>query len=105
MKSFREGQLVTLVAEGSELEGIVVHVPSMVKVEVAVRDAERGAIFRTVHPKTLSKRSVAGEHDDALRQRIRRTPPAGRAGPRSGPATGRGRRGYSHVSGHRTTGK
>ena len=105
MKSFREGQLVTLIAEGSELDGIVVHVPSMVKVEVAVRDAERGAIFRTVHPKTLSERSVAGEHDDALRQRIRRTPPAGRAGPRSGPATGRGRRGHSHVSGHRTTGK
>ena len=105
MKSFREGQLVTLVAEGSEHEGIVVHVPSMVKVEVAVPDAERGAIFRTVHPKTLSKRSMAGEHDDALRQRIRRTPSVGRAGSRSGPATGRGRRGHSHVSGHRTTGK
>jgi phage-related baseplate assembly protein len=103
MKAFHEGQLVTLVAEGSELDAIVVHAPSLVKVEVAVVDDERGAVFRTVHPKTLRERSAAGEHDDALRRRIRRTPSADRAGPRNGP--GRGRRGHSHVSGHRTTGK
>jgi hypothetical protein len=103
MKSFREGQMVTLVGEDSELDAIVVHAPSLVKLEVAVPDAERGAVFRTVHPKTLKDRSVVGEHDDALRRRIRRTPSSGRAGPRSGP--GRGRRGHSHVSGHRTTGK
>jgi hypothetical protein len=103
MKSFREGQLVTLLEDGSELDCIVVHAPSLVKVEVAVADAERGALFRTVHPKTLRERSTPGEHDDALRRRIRRTPSAGRAGPRSGP--GGGRRGHSHVSGHRTTGK
>src|SRR4051794_13162976 len=104
MKSFREGQLVTLVGEQDELDGIVVHAPSLVKVEVAVPDAELGALFRTVHPKTLRERSVAGEHDDALRRRIRRTPAAGRAGTRSGPGTGHGRRGHSHVAGHRTTG-
>jgi len=103
MKAFHEGQLVTLVAGGSELDAIVVHVPSLVKVEVAVADDERGVMFRTVHPKTLRERSTAGEHDDALRRRIRRTPSADRAGPRSGP--GGGRRGHSHVSGHRTTGK
>jgi hypothetical protein len=103
MKAFHEGQLVTLVGERIELDAIVVHAPSLVKVEVAVADAERGAVFRTVHPKTLRERSAVGEHDDALRRRIRRTPSAGRAGPRSGP--GRGRRGHSHVSGHRTTGK
>jgi hypothetical protein len=103
MKSFREGQLVTLIEEGDELDGIVVHAPSMVRVEVAVADAERGALFRTVHPKKLRERSSAGEHDDALRRRIRRTPSAGRAGPRSGP--GGGHRGHSHASGHRTTGK
>jgi hypothetical protein len=103
MKAFHEGQLVTFVGEGSELDAIVVHAPSLVKVEVAVVDAERGAVFRTVHPKTLRERSAVGEHDDALRRRIRRTSSADRAGPRSGP--GRGRRGHTHVSGHRTTGK
>jgi hypothetical protein len=103
MKAFHEGQLVTLVQESSECDAIVVHAPSLVKVEVAVADAERGALFRTVHPKSLRERSAAGEHDDALRRRIRRTASADRAGPRSG--AGGGRRGHTHVSGHRTTGK
>jgi hypothetical protein len=103
MKSFHEGQLVTVVGEGSELDAIVVRAPSLVKVEVAVTDAEGGAVFRTVHPKMLRERSMAGEHDDALRRRIRRTGSAGRGGPRSGP--GGGRRGHGHVASHRTTGK
>src|SRR3954452_5853599 len=103
MKAFHAGQLVTLVGEGSEFDAIVVNAPSLVKVEVAVADAEHGAVFHTVHPKTLKERSGAGEHDDALRRRIRRTASADRAGPRSGP--GGGRRGHTHVSGHRTTGK
>jgi hypothetical protein len=102
MKAFHEGQLVTLVVEGSELDAIVVHAPSLVKVEVAVADEERGAVFRVVHPKTLRERSAAGEHDDALRRRIRRTASVDRAGPRSGPGRGRG---HMHVAGHRTTGK
>jgi hypothetical protein len=105
MRSFHQGQLVTLVGEGGTLDGIVVHTPSLVKIEVAVPDAERGPVFRTVHPKALRERLTAGEHDDALRRLIRRTPSAGRAGPRSGPGAGRGRRGHSHASGHRTTGK
>lgn len=103
MKAFHEGQLVRLVEDGSELDGIVVHAPSLVKVEVAVADAERGALFRTVHPKSLRERSEVSEHDEALRRRIRRTSSVGRAGPGGGP--GGGRRGHSHVSGHRTTGK
>src|SRR3954454_16057052 len=103
MKAFHEGQLVALVEEGSESDAIVVHAPSLVKVEVAVAAAEHGAVFRTVHPKALRERSEAGEHDDALRRRIRRMSSAGRAGVRDGP--GGGRRGPSHVSGHRTTGK
>jgi hypothetical protein len=105
MRSFHEAQLVTLVGEGGTLDGIVVHAPSLVKIEVAVADAERGPVFRTVHPKALRERDTAGEHDDALRRLIRRTPSAGRAGPRSGPGAGRGRRGHSQPSGHRTTGK
>lgn len=102
MKTFHQGQLVTLVRDGSELDAIVVHAPSMVKVEVAVADADSGAVFRTVHPKTLRDRSVAGEHDEELRRRIRRGSSADRAGPRTGPGRGRG---HSHVAGHRTTGK
>jgi hypothetical protein len=103
MKSFHEGQLVTLVGEDEALDGIVVHAPSLVKVEVAVPDSAHGTVFRTVHPKVLRERSVAGEHDDALRKQIRRTGFAGRGGPRTGP--GSGRRGHSQPSGHRTTGK
>jgi hypothetical protein len=105
MKSFHEGQLVTVLGESEELEGIVVHAPSLVKVEVVVPDADSGAVFRTLHPKRLKTRSEAGEHDDALRRLIRRTASAGRAGLRTGPRGGHGRRGHSQASGHRTTGK
>jgi hypothetical protein len=105
MRSFHEGQLVTFVGDGEEVEGIVVHAPSLVKVEVLVPDAERGPVFRTVHPKTLRDREVAGEHDDALRRLIRRTASTGRAGPRGGSGAGYGRRGHSQPTGHRTTGK
>jgi hypothetical protein len=101
MKSFHEGQLVMLVGEGKELEGIVVHAPGLVKVEIAVPDAERGALFRSVHPKVLRHREAPGEHDDSLRRLIRR----GRAGSRSERAVGHGRSGHSHPTGHRTTGK
>jgi hypothetical protein len=101
MKPFHEGQLVTLVGEGKELEGIVVHAPGLVKVEIAVPDAERGPVFRSVHPKVLRQRDVPSEHDDALRRLIRR----GRAGSRSGRPVGYGRSGHSQPSGHRTTGK
>jgi hypothetical protein len=103
MKSFREGQLVTVVGDGEGLDGIVVHA-SMVRVDVAVADAERGAVFRTVHPKSLRERSTGGEHDDVLRRVIRRTPSGG-SGRRGGPGARDGRRGHSRASGHRTTGK
>jgi hypothetical protein len=102
MKSFHEGQLVTLVGEDESLDGIVVSAPSLVKVEIAVPDTAHGTLFRTVHPKLLRERSEAGEHDDALRRMIRRTGFAAR-GPRTGP--GFGRRGHSQATGHRTTGK
>ena len=73
MRSFHEGQLVTLVVEGGTLDGIVVHAPSLVKIEVAVPDPEHGPVFRTAHPKTLRERATAGEHDGTLRRLIRRT--------------------------------
>jgi hypothetical protein len=102
MRTFRPGQLVTLVEEPEALEGIVVDAPSLVKIEVAVPDEGHGAVFRTVHPKLLKERAEEGEHDEALRRLIRRNGSAGR-GPRSGP--GSGRRGHSQATGHRTTGK
>jgi hypothetical protein len=105
MRSFHAGQLVTVRGEDEELEGIVVHAPSLVRIEVVVPDAERGPVFRTVHPKLLRERETAGEHDDTLRRLIRRTASAGRAGPRSGPGGSYGRRGHSQPTGHRTTGK
>lgn len=103
MRSFHEGQLVTIIGEETSLEGIVVHAPSLVKVEVAVPGTGDRPVFRTVHPKLLRDRSEAGEHDDALRRLIRRTASAGRGGSRSG--AGSARRGHSHTTGHRTTGK
>jgi hypothetical protein len=103
MRSFHEGQLVTCMTEDETLDGIVVHAPSFVKVEIAVPDAEHGTLFRTVHPKLLRERDTPGEHDDALRRLIRRTASAGRGGPRSG--GGSARRGHAQASGHRTTGK
>jgi hypothetical protein len=103
MRSFHQGQLVTLVGDHEALEGIVVHAPSLVKIEVAVPDTEHGSVFRTVHPKLLRERTEPGEHDEALRRRIRRTMSAGRGGPRTG--AGSARPGHSQPSGHRTTGK
>ena len=104
MKSFREGQLVTVATgDGATLDGIVVHVPSLVKVEVALVDPERGPVFRTLHPKVVGVRSEAGDDDETLRHLIRRAPAGSRLGPRGGPASGR--RGHGRTSGHRTTGK
>lgn len=101
MRSFHEGQLVTLVGEGEQVEGIVAHAPSFVKVEIVVPDADRGPVFRSVHPKFLRQREVPGEHDRALRRLIRR----GRADSRGGRRLGSRRSGHSHATGHRTTGK
>jgi|1186.fasta_scaffold1036143_2 hypothetical protein len=101
MKSFHEGQLVTVVGESEELEGIVVHALGLVKVEIAVPEAERGAVFRSVHPKFLRERKRPGEHDEALRRVIRR----GRAGSQSGRPVGHGSSGHSRPTAHRTTGK
>jgi hypothetical protein len=103
MRTFHEGQLVTLVAEDEALDGIVVHTQSLVRIEVAVPDPGDGRVFRMVHPKVLRERSEPGEHDDELRRLIRRTGSGGRGAPRTGP--GSGRRGHSRTSGHRTTGK
>jgi hypothetical protein len=105
MRSFRAGERVTVLEDGEPLDGIVVHAASLVRVEVAVPDPGRGPVFRGVHPKVLRERADDGPHDDALRDAIRRTAPAGSgSGPR-GRGAGRGRPGHGQASGHRTTGK
>jgi hypothetical protein len=103
LKTFREGQLVTVAGEDGALDGVVVHVHSLVKVEVVVEDPERGPVFRDVHPKSLTPRNETGEADEALRRYIRRGAPQGRPGPRGG--SGKGHRAHSRTAGHRTTGK
>lgn len=105
MTSLREGDLVTVAGEHGERDGIVFHVASRTKVVVAVPDAARGAVMRTFHPGTLSERAEAGEHDEALRRLVRRTPspgggrPGGPGGPGSGP------RGHTRSPAHRPTGR
>ena len=50
LKTFREGQLVTVTGEDGGVDGVVAHVISLVKVEVAVEDADSVPVFRTAHP-------------------------------------------------------
>jgi hypothetical protein len=100
------GELVTVAREGGARDGIVFHVLSASKVVVAVSDRTRGPILRTVHPSTLTERSLEGAHDQALRQLIRRTPSAARGGPRGGNGPGQGPRGaHTRAPAHRATGR
>jgi hypothetical protein len=105
MSSHREGELVTVADEHGTRDGIVVQIPSKSKVVVAVQDAARGPVLRTFDAKALAERAEEGEHDDALRRLIRRTPSAGpsqKGGP-SGP--GGGSRGHTRSPAHRATGR
>jgi hypothetical protein len=104
LKTFREGQLVTVASEGGALDGVVAHVAGLVKVEVAVEEAGSGPVFRTAHPKTLTPRDEPGPADDALRRLIHRGGPAGHQSPGGG-AAGRGRRAHTRGAAHRPTGR
>ena len=103
LKTFREGQLVTVAAEGGALDGVVAHVASLVKVEVAVEEADVGPVFRTVHPKSLTPRDEPGPADDTLRRLIHRAGAAGHHAP--GGPSGRGRRAHTRAAAHRPTGR
>jgi hypothetical protein len=105
MTSLRAGELVTVVGERGERDGIVFHVPSKSKVVVAVLDTARGAVMRTFHPGTLVARSEAGADDEALHRLIRRTPSVGRGDPRGPNGPGNGPRGHTRAPAHRSTGK
>jgi hypothetical protein len=103
LKTFREGQLVSVAAEGGRLDGVVARVVSLVKVEVAVEQDRSGPVFRTAHPKTLTPRAEPGPADDALRSLIHRAASAGHSASRGGSA--RGRRAHTRGVAHRPTGR
>ena len=103
LKTFREGQLVTVAAEGGDVDGVVAHVSSLVKVEVAVEEAGTGPVFRTAHPRSLTPRDEPGPADDALRRAIHRSASAGHSAPGGGPA--HGRRAHTRAAAHRPTGR
>ncbi len=90
---------------GPALDGIVFDTPSRTKVVVAVVQAGRGAVLRTVHPRTLAERLGEGPDDRALRLLIRRTPAPPRAGARGGVGAGRARGGHVRGAAHRPTGR
>ena len=102
LKTCREGQLVTLATEDGDLDGVVAHVASLVKVEVAVEEAD-GPVFRIVHPKSLKPRDEPGPADEALKRVIHRA--AGQGHAATGGASGRGRQGHTRGTAHRPTGR
>ena len=87
------------------MDGIGFDTPSRSKTVVAVVDAGRGPVMRTVHPDALSERTDAGPDDQALRLLIRRTPPPARGAARGGTGAGHGRSGHTRGAAHRTTGR
>jgi hypothetical protein len=103
LKTFREGQLVTVASEGGALDGVVAHVASLVKVEVAVEEPATGPVFRTAHPKSLTPRDKPGPADDALRRLIHRGGATGHQALGGGSA--RGRSAHTRAAAHRPTGR
>jgi hypothetical protein len=102
LKTFREGQLVSVAGDDGDVDGVVAHVASLVKVEVAVEEAD-GPVFRTVHPKSLTPRDEAGPADEALKRVIHRA--AGHGHAATGGASGRGRQAHTRGAAHRPTGR
>ena len=103
LKTFREGQLVSVAAEGGDLDGVVARVFSLVKIEVAVDQDGSDPVFRTAHPKELTPRDEPGPADDALRSLIHRAG-AGGHGPSAGGSVS-GRRAHTRAAAHRPTGR
>jgi hypothetical protein len=105
VESIRAGDLVKLGTDGREQDGIVFDTPSAHKVVVAIVDAHRGPLFRTVHPKSLAARLDEGPDDPALRRLLRRTPRRIHSEARGETAVRRGAAGHARAPTHRTTGK
>jgi hypothetical protein len=98
-------ELVKVAGAGVAVDGIVFDTPSSSKVVVAVMEAVRGPVFRTVNPKALTPRTEAGPDDSALRLLLRRTPAPLRGAARGANPRGQGRSGYQRGAAHRTTGR
>jgi hypothetical protein len=105
MESAHPGDRVNVAEGGAVSDGIVFDTPSRTKVVVAVVDAGRGPVFRTVHPRALTERAGEGAQDAVLRLLIRRTPPPVRGAEAAGAGMGGRRPGHARGSMHRTTGK
>ena len=103
LKTFREGQLVTVATEDGDVDGVVAHIDSLVKVQVAVAQHGSDPMFRTAHPKTLTPRDEPGPADDALRDLIHRAAGAGHSAPDG--TSARGRRAHTRAAAHRPTGR
>src|SRR4051794_32864540 len=107
MERTSDSELVKVADSGRELDGIVFDVPSRSKVTVAVMDAARGPVFRTVHADALTERTEAGPDDRALSLLIRRSwqPARGGSAAPGGAGATRGQDGHTRAAMHRTTGK
>ncbi|MHB8241631.1 MAG: hypothetical protein ACYDHN_06530 [Solirubrobacteraceae bacterium] len=105
MEPVSAGELVKVAGDGPQLDGVVFDTPSRSKVIVAVMDAKKGPVFRTVHPKVLTERAEAGSDDRALQLLIRRTPTSTRGSAGGANASARGHAGHTRTAAHRTTGK
>lgn len=105
MESTSPGELVRVAGDGPALDGIVFDTPSRTKVVVAVVQAGRGPVLRTVHPATLTERAGEGPSDRALRLLIRRTPPPTHSATRGGSRGGGGQAGFTRGATHRPTGR
>ena len=105
MESVQPGERVNVADGGALSHGIVFEVPSRSKVVVALIDASRGPVFRTVHPRELTERTEEGPEDPALRLLIRRTPPPVHSADGGPVGVGRQQPGHTRGSMHRTTGK
>jgi hypothetical protein len=105
MDTVSVGGLVKVAVGGPDLDGIVFDVPSRSKVIVAIVDRDRGPVMRTVHPDALTERTDEGPDDRALQLLVRRTPQPARGNAGGGTSTGRGSRGHTRGTMHRTTGR
>lgn len=105
MDSTGAGDLVKVTTGGPEVDGIVFDTPSANKAVVAIVDAARGPVLRTVNLDALAERAEPGPSDKALQLLIRRTPPPVHGAARDGAGVGGRRSGHTRAATHRTVGR
>src|SRR3954454_20027785 len=93
-----EWELVKVADGHREVDGIVFDAPSKSKVTVAVMDAARGPVFRSVSADAVTERTDAGPDDRALSLLIRRSWQPARGGSTPGGAgSTRGQDGHTRA--------